>query len=546
MNKYTTKFPVFRDPVELLVYYDEDLLNELYYLYGWQVETLRKFAEDVPPEEILRMVLLAANGSGKSQFILAPCAAWMAVAFEQSLAYVTSSSASQLDTQTERFLDRLAEKMILREKNNFGGKEIWKVVKRRKEFLPNNSYIDLFATDEARKAEGKHPLVIGGEFGIFVDEGKSITPEIYSAIDRCLGATRRFDVSSAGGCHGHLYDICTRPELGWWVKKIVWTDCPHIRESEFKQAVAKDGLHHPLTRSIFFSEFTSVEDKIVITRENITLCDSIFRGEVKLGLHAGLDLSAGGDETVLSVWDGNVQIGLEYCRHSNTSLGVAEIIRWCNRYGLTSSQVWVEYDGFNRGIVDSLAEKGWEFNKVLAGSQAIDKSHYGNRMTELWFNFRRYVEEQCVKLIPDDLIREQLCNRYYRRHQGTDKLVLERKEEARSKGHPSPDRADATVMAFATYPLIDDFINLHGSKFTSPVVRKKDPTITVNEREKYQLDALALLEHELTYGKGMFKRNTGEVPINSSISCINNGDDDNEFEEPQYEDMEVSMNDFES
>lgn len=520
-NNFTKKFHVFRNPVELLLHYDEDLLNEVYTLYPWQVETMLKFAEGTSADKIQRMVVLAANGSGKSQYLLAPCIAWLAVAFEQSLGYVTSSSASQLDTQTERFLDRLAKKMNVKEQGLFK-QDIWTVVKRKKVFLPNESYVDLFATDEAGKAEGKHPLRIGGEFGIFIDEGKNILPEIYGAIERCTGATRRFDVSSAGSCHGHLYDICTRPELGWWVRKIIWSDCPHIRREEFDQAIAKYGPNDPGVRSIFFSEFTSVDDKVILTRENMALCDTIFRGEIRNRLHAGLDLSGGGDETVLSVWNGNVQIAVETCRFSNTSLGVREIITWCQRHKLKADQVWVEYDGFNKPMVNNLAEKGWEFNRVISGSAAFDKIRYGNKMTELWFKFRRYVEEQCVSLLPDTVMREQFVNRYYRKQLNSDKIILERKEEAKSKGHPSPDRADASVLAFAAWPDVDEFIIEFGKDFKTPIVPEKKKELSKNfqfSRERMREE----YEERFTYG------NEGEPkqrarPVNSSVSCLDDVD----------------------
>lgn len=469
-NKFADNFygETFRNPWELLVFYDEDFRDERIKLYDWQKEILLTFSADVPFDDLIRMAVIANNGSGKSQYILAPCAIWMAVAFRRSLTYITSSSAAQLDTQTERFIDYLATKMNTWHRRELGMTEdVWKIVKRQKVFYPNDSQIDLFATDEPKKAEGKHPLPGGTEFAILIDEGKSIEEPIYEAIDRCTGATRRLDISSAGGCFGHFYDVCTKPELGWWTRKIIYSDTPHVRQKEFQQAVSKYGINEPLVRSIFFSEFTSVDDAIVITREALNRCDKFFdqTKEVLLGEpRMGVDLSAGGDETSCSIWHGNVQIGLETFRFSDTAQGAKEVISVQQKYQVKDINVFIEYDGFNRGVVDNIIDQGHLYNKVLAGGKAADSRRYNNRMTELWFKFKRYVEEGYVKLLPDQTQKNQLIGRYYKRSLNTSKIGLESKQEARAKGHSSPDRADSTILAWSGMPDIDQFFEEYINK----------------------------------------------------------------------------------
>lgn len=525
-NKYTTKFHTqFKNPVELLHFYDKSFLDNLHKLYPWQVEILMQFSADLPSSDSMsRLAVIAANGSGKTQYVLCPAVNWVAVAFEKSLSYVTSSSALQLNTQTERCIDDFAAKMNEVEKNICGA-EVWNLVQRRKTFLPNNSFIDLFATDEPKRAEGKHPLVPNGEFAIFVDEGKSIKEEIYSAIDRCTGATRRLDISSAGGCHGHFYEVCTRAELAWKTWKITYKDCPHIKETEFNQQVTKHGLHDPLVRSIFFSEFTDIEDSLVIRRESLVKCKDMFsiKQLVKFGpsRRAGLDLSGGGDEMCLSIWEGNVQIGQETARFYDTSKSVYEIINWVQKWKLESHNVWVEYDGFNRGIVGHLDDKGYHFNRVLSGGKASDSKRYANRMTELWFKVKRYVEEGYIKFYPDTLIESQLTNRYYRRQAGTDKIILERKEEAKKKGHPSPDRADAAMFAWATMPNIEEFLDSYIEK-SNTNTRTRYGKI-VEERELFAYEDILQASEENFFSSN----NKKHTLVNGSMDCLISDSDNN-------------------
>ena len=517
--KVSSFFGKFNNPWELLVFYDENFLNGVYSLYNWQIEILKKFSSDAPLDDMIRMAIIAANGSGKSQFILAPCAAWMAVVFNKSLSYVTSSSASQLDTQTERFLDHIAEKMNkVHREPDMGGNDVWKIIKRHKEFLPNESHIDLFATDEPKKAEGKHPLIPGGEFAIFVDEGKSIEQDIYGAIDRCTGATRRLDISSAGGCHGHFYDVCTKPELGWWIRKIIYTDCPHIKQKEADQLIRKHGLFDPLVRSILFSEFTSIEDSIVINRDIYDRCAKLInldKNRIKLfgPRRMGVDLAAGGDENVGSIFEGNVQIGLESGRFFDTAQGAKEVIHWMHKWDIKAENTWIEFDGINRGIVDNIVDKGFLVNKIVAGSKAIDSRRYGNRMTELWFNFKRFVEEGYVKLHPDQQLKDQFCSRYYKTSLLNSKIQLESKAEARAKGHPSPDRADATVFAWAGCQTIDEFL-------VDYVNEKKLDTTQYGQR--VNIDNLEEVVDAWAYGEKNFfsPKKSFKPAVNNSLDAL--------------------------
>lgn len=520
-NKYADNFfGMFKNPWELLVFYDEDFRDEKIKLYPWQKEILLTFSGEVPADDMIRMAVTANNGSGKSQYVLAPCAIWMAVAFRRSLTYITSASASQLDTQTERFIDYLAQKMNTYHRKEGGEtQDIWKIVKREKVFYPNDSKIDLFATDEPKKAEGKHPLPGGVEFAILIDEGKSIEEPIYGAIDRCTGATRRLDISSAGGCHGHFYDVCTKPELGWWHRKIIWSDTPHIRQKEFAQAVAKYGINDPLVRSIFFSEFTSVEDSTVITREAWDKCCKYFDDTKIVNFsetRMGIDLSAGGDETVCSIWRGNVQVALESFRFYDTAQGAKEVISIQEKYQVKDENCWVEYDGFNRGVVDNIIDKGHNYNKVIANSKARDSKRYTNRATELWFKFKRFVEEGYVKPLPDSLQKNQFIARYYKRSLQTSKIQLESKQEARAKGHPSPDRADAAIFAWAGAPEIDEFFDQHLNSAVKELENSKKSKLGI----RIPINGVDTYIDELAYGEKQFFANGGN-PANKPTKIYN-------------------------
>ena len=77
----------------------------------------------------------------------------------------------------------------------------------------------------------------------------------------------------------------------------------------------------------------------------------------------------------------------------------------------------------------------------------------------MWFSFSRLVIEKQIELMQDKQQANQLATRFF--IETGRRIILESKTVARSKGHGSPDRADATVLAWCgkTYPIFDSLPN---------------------------------------------------------------------------------------
>lgn len=442
-----------RDPVQLLSIYDKSIREKRVKLHRWQTLVMMTFAHKKEVDTVHRICVRANNGSGKSQFCIAPCAVWLGMSFIRSRSVVTSASGTQLDRQVGRKIVTLCQQI-----NELHGQILWKINYRYLTFLPTGSTIELYATDDPQKAEGYHPHDVGAEFAMFVDEGKSVTEEIYQAILRCNGMTRRMDVSSPGGMRGHFHDINFSER---WLKFVVtYRDCPHIKEDEVEDAKERFGESSPWFRSAYLAEFTSIEEDVVITLEAIKKCLREAQRFTFMSGHTygGLDLAAGGDENVLSIWRGNVQIALECFRFDDTTITVDKLKRYFNdtKLALDPAKVFADDGGVGKSMIDMLWRDGYKVNRVLNQSAAYDTDAYANRGAELWFNFGRLITECDVVLMPDQTQINQLSSRYYKKGDVLGKIALESKRIARSKGHGSPDRADATVLAFAnkSFPLI--------------------------------------------------------------------------------------------
>lgn len=427
----------------LLTLFNESIRTGKTKLHAWQIQRMLEFAAPRANGEIRRMAVVANNGSGKSSYLIAPCTLWLSTHFIRGKSVVTSSSGPQLDRQTGASISHLADQI----NNYYDGEEIIKIRERFYTCVPHGGTLEMFATDEAGKAEGYHPHTDGdGEMGIFVDEGKSIGENIYSALARCNGVTRRLDVSSPGPPQGHFFDCFTSPT--WKTHRVTYLDCPHIHESEVEEARRRYGEYSPLFRSMYLAQFTSVEEMTVLSYEHVRRCFDNFYN-VKEHLFgepfAGVDLAGGGDENVLSVWHGNVHVGLEAFRYSHTPDTARHLLTLFKKYRLRPENIVLDDGGLGRVLIDLLVENGFAGVKRCRNEGRPNDKMYANKGAENYFNFQRIIDKLRFA-IKDETLRNQLASRYYTAPGG--KARLEDKRKARAIGHRSPDRADATILAF--------------------------------------------------------------------------------------------------
>lgn len=442
------------DPVFMMTLYNSRIREGRLRLHNWQTEVLTRYARtDIDyTQNVNRINLVANNGSGKSAMVVAPAACWTAMAHENGRAVITSASGKQLDAQTGRAIRHICEQVnMVHDKY-----KPWDIKYREYTYRPIPdrpdiySTIEMFATDEPGKAEGYHPHIDGGVFAYIPDEAKSITDPIWEAIERCNGKTHWMNVSSPGQPTGKFYEYATSAR--WWTKKVTAYDCSHIKRDEIDGARETYGEHSAWFRSAYLAEFTSVNESVVIPYERV---NRQFKAPVDFqddGIRrAGVDLSGGGDENAVSIWQGNKQIGLEIFRVEDMRVTTTMLVNIFKKYNLKAENIAIDDGYVGRAIIHYLRDHDYYCVSVNFGSRANNNVAYGNRGTELWFNFERHIDRL---IIQDDLtLRKQLASRYYKKSDSTGKIILESKREAKAQGHGSPDRADATVLAFALVPI---------------------------------------------------------------------------------------------
>jgi hypothetical protein len=471
------------NPVELLLILGEITLDpndgSLPHLHDWQVRFMLDFSNPAHTKDNpFQACVQACNNSGKDKYIIAVCAVWLCMRYKEAYVPITSSSGTQLDRQTCTHLTRLCNKC-----NAIFGK-LWLVQNRYFEFQHVGdlgqaapSIITCFATDEAGKAEGYHPVEAGRKMALFTSETKSIPEDIINALERCTGFTHRVDASSPGGAVGYFYNTCSaalpRSDITdikgldstqVILYKITAYDCSHISNSEIERQAAKlpGGKSSIVFLSSMMAEFGSTDEMVVIpstfvwravedlpkrkTPFNITWIEEDHN-------EAGLDLSDGGAEEVLAVRNGNKLIGLEHWKFEDSEDSNNYLEELFKKYSLTSKRALIrgDYCGLGGPRLRSLKRRGWSnIRFVDSRNKATEPETYGNRGTELFFNMRELFQNKDVIIFYNKLLIDQLCTRYYKIREGKIYQLLTKLEQ-KAKGFPSPDRADALNLCFWNY-----------------------------------------------------------------------------------------------
>jgi hypothetical protein len=475
----------FSNPLEMYIFFSDMFQSGERIPHKWQVEVNLFLAQKHTQAAPCRFYLRAANSSGKDAYVIAPFAVWFALCKIRSRVIITSSSYAQLEGQTESYIRSLCF-MINTKLVEMGGNEAFVVRKNHIICTLTGSEIKLFATDDAGKAEGYHPFPDwpNSEMAIIANEAKSIKEEIFTALRRCLGYSYWIEISSPGQMSGHFYRLC-RQAKQWgiaeyepnepYTRKVTSYDClgtpehPHISIGDIEQAKKELGEHSAAFRSIYLAEFTSLDDAVIITRESLEKCLDRKAHHITLGIgkRCGVDLAAGGDECTAYVFDGN-KFYDKFCFYEkDTTITVDALIAFFSRMDLQAENIFADDGGVGHSIIDQLHRKGWPVNRVINQSRALNTAQYGNRGAELWFKFKRLIEE-CMIILPKDdpKLIDQLSSRYYKQSESLGKIVLESKKEARGNGHGSPDRGDAVVLAFVGIGL-DDLIDNYQTQISN-------------------------------------------------------------------------------
>ncbi|GHF70718.1 hypothetical protein [Seohaeicola zhoushanensis] len=168
----------------------------------------------------------------------------------------------------------------------------------------------------------------------------------------------------------------------------------------------------------------------------------------------GVDVARfGDDKSVIWFRQGRDGAPVPHERHSDldTMELAARVARWIQRW--QPDAVFVDDGGVGGGVVDRLHQLNFRQVRGVNFGARSDAPRTGeraaNKRTEMWLSARAWLAGGHLPKL--DRLAAELCAPMYR-FDSSNALILERKEDMKKRGIPSPDTADAFALTFA-YPV---------------------------------------------------------------------------------------------
>jgi hypothetical protein len=162
----------------------------------------------------------------------------------------------------------------------------------------------------------------------------------------------------------------------------------------------------------------------------------------------GVDVARYGDDrSAIAVRQGRKLHEVRRFRELNTMQLAAEIAACKKDYGGHVAAIFVDGVGVGAGVVDRLQMLGYGVIEVNGGGKAFEEVTFYNKTAEMWSRMRDWLKGADLPSKDPDLRLELVSREYY--YDDKERIRLERKKDAKKRGAPSPDLADALAHTFA-------------------------------------------------------------------------------------------------
>jgi len=319
------------------------------------------------------------------------------------------------------------------------------------------------STDRSERMQGFHsPNQL-----IIIDEAAGVDGKTWEGVERISsgGNVKILAIGNPGDPAGPFYDACT--SRIWNTLHLDCLDHPNVtgRGNYISGAVTKRWCEERLEEwgpesPMYISQVRGLFPEQIDSLIALSWVEKalILEGHETGGpITIGCDVARyGDDETVLAILDGAELIELMTYQGRDLMKTAGNILAVRNRYWPTREVVIVVDDvGLGGGVVDRLREQGVDvvgFNAGLPprykeGKRDLRRERFVNLRSQAWWGLRLALQGSHLKLLDDPRLRSQLVSPTYgMRSNGL--IEVERKEDMKKRGFPSPDRGDALMMAW--------------------------------------------------------------------------------------------------
>ena len=394
-------------------------------LYDWQARILLRYEGGEPT------AAACANYSGKTSVVFTVAALWTLYNFPRARLMYMSATWRQVTNKFFAGLERF------RERRMFAG---WQWLESEVG-TPSGGFLYGRASDVAGFVEGIHDQH-GSPAGLLIDEAKSIRDEILDTLERCHTTFRLF-MSSTGQAAGGFYCIMTAKAHLWKTFRVPSSDRPHVGKAEIE--ADRENLKDSVFRIKHGAEWLTDAGDSMTSLEHVRALIESPPEHLPGRPVAFCDFAGPGDETVLTIANGNRAEIVDAWRSRDTMHSVGKFLAHFRRLGLQGYDIG-EDEGYGHQLMDRMAEEGYHLQRFNNGQAAKRTEIYTNLAAEWWSTVGQLIERRAVIIPNDEKLVAQLTSRR-KQYDSKGREKLESKADLRARGVESPDRADALIGA---------------------------------------------------------------------------------------------------
>lgn len=313
--------------------------------------------------------------------------------------------------------------------------------------LPNGGRVRLYGADNPDSLRGIYLD------DVVLDEPAQINPMLWPEIIRPALADRLGRATFIGTPKGRnsFYEIWRNAEKqdDWFTMMLRASESGLLLESELE--AARQTMTDAQYRQEFECSFHEPDAAQFIENADVDLALDRYQQHYTALSHErpvvfGVDVARFGDDrSVVVIRMGNVVHRIHAWQGLDTMQTAMRVGQMANEFH--PDTIFVDGGGVGGGVVDRMKELGYKVVDVNAGSRAHEDTRYLNRRAEMWANMKQWLRMAGAIPNESELVDDLLSPLY--KFDAQSRLQLERKEEMKSRGLPSPDFGDALALTFA-------------------------------------------------------------------------------------------------
>lgn len=418
----------------------------------WQLEQLRMIGKGLAtPNEVIHQAVASGHGIGKSALV-AWIILWAISTYPNTRGVVTANTEAQLRTKTWPELAKWYRRFIGKELFHLTATSLFSI----QEGHDRTWRIDAipWSKDNPEAFAGLHNQ--GSRILLVFDEASAIDDAIWEVAEGALTDTDTQIIWCAFGNPtrntGRFHDCFTKYRKYWNTKKIDSRSVPISNKAQIKQWENQYGEDSDFFRVRVRGEFPATSENQFISAQ---LVEDAQKRAIRPAQYnfapviLGVDMAwSGGDATVIYLRQGLYSRKLaSYAKNDNDGVIAGKIAAFEDQY--QAQAVFID-QGYGTGVYSFGLTMGRQWRLVAFGS-ASGKRGYANKRAEMWGALRDWLRDGGV-LEDGDVIRDDLIGpEAFVNAKG--EIQLEKKEDMKRRGLPSPNEADALALTFA-FPVL--------------------------------------------------------------------------------------------